>query len=205
MTHAAAPIEHLARRRLWLGLELRSPIAERVERNPASPAILTLIELARDPLTLNSLIPAKNYLFFEVFSLLICVGNCPKNDCSAAVSCCKIGLGSPEIAKFPVKFPVSRELAWRRVRSALRCQPASADVPGISLGASRKARYWRVFATSAACLQTPNLEKFGANLPKFSGYCREYSRFREIDARDRVSIATAWQGRQSANKRRRTL
>src|SRR5712664_2058438 len=110
MTYAAAPIEHLARRRLWLGLEFRSPIAERVERNPASLAILTLIELARDPLTLNSLIPAKNYLFFEVFSLLICVGNCPKNDCSAAVSCCKIGLGSPEIAKFPVKFPVAGNL-----------------------------------------------------------------------------------------------
>jgi hypothetical protein len=30
--------------------QLRSPIAERVERNPASLAILTLIELARDPL-----------------------------------------------------------------------------------------------------------------------------------------------------------
>jgi hypothetical protein len=40
MTYAAAPIEHLARRRLWLGLELRSPIAERVERNPASLAYL---------------------------------------------------------------------------------------------------------------------------------------------------------------------
>jgi hypothetical protein len=44
----AAPIEHLARRRLWLGLELRSPIAECVERNPASLAVLTSIELARD-------------------------------------------------------------------------------------------------------------------------------------------------------------
>jgi hypothetical protein len=49
MTYAAAPIEHLAYRRLWLGLELRLPIAERVERNPASLAILTLIEPARDP------------------------------------------------------------------------------------------------------------------------------------------------------------
>ena len=46
MTKAAAPI---ARRRLWLGLELRSPTAERVERNPASLAILTLIELAWYP------------------------------------------------------------------------------------------------------------------------------------------------------------
>jgi hypothetical protein len=34
MTKAAAPIEHLARQRLWLGLELLTPIAERLERNP---------------------------------------------------------------------------------------------------------------------------------------------------------------------------
>jgi hypothetical protein len=76
---------------------------------------------------LNSLIPAKNSLFFEIFSLLICVGNCAKSDCGAAVSCYEIGLGSPEIAKFPVKFPVSREFAWRRVRSALRRQPGSPE------------------------------------------------------------------------------
>jgi hypothetical protein len=44
MTYAAAPIKHLARRRLWLGLELPS-----LNWNPASLAILTLIELARDP------------------------------------------------------------------------------------------------------------------------------------------------------------
>src|ERR1700730_17685187 len=75
--------------------------------------------------SLKSLIPAKNSLFFEIFSLLTCVGNCAKSDCGTAVSCYEIGLGSPEIAKFPVKFPVSREFAWRRVRSALRRQPGS--------------------------------------------------------------------------------
>src|ERR1700676_1034400 len=41
MTQAAAPIEHLARRRLWLGLELRPPVAERLEGNPLSLAILS--------------------------------------------------------------------------------------------------------------------------------------------------------------------
>jgi hypothetical protein len=71
----------------------------------------------------NSLIPPKNFLIIEIFSLLICVGNCARSDCGAAVFCYEIGLGSPEIAKFPVKFPVSREFAWRRVRSALRRQP----------------------------------------------------------------------------------
>ena len=74
---------------------------------------------------LNSLIPAKNSLFFEIFSLLICVGNCAKSDCGAAVSCYEIGPGGPEIAKFPVKFPVNREFDSRRVRSALRRQPGS--------------------------------------------------------------------------------
>jgi hypothetical protein len=58
----------------------------------------------------NSLIPAKNSLFLEIFSLLVCVGNYARSDCGAAVSCNEIGLGSPEIAKFPVLFPVSREL-----------------------------------------------------------------------------------------------
>src|SRR5258706_1437578 len=46
---AAEPIEHLGGRRLWSGLELRTPIAERLERNPVSLAIFTLIELAFYP------------------------------------------------------------------------------------------------------------------------------------------------------------
>jgi hypothetical protein len=32
-------------------------------------------------------------------------------------------LWKPKNAIFPVKFPVSREIRWRRVRSALRRQP----------------------------------------------------------------------------------
>jgi hypothetical protein len=95
---------------------------------------------------LNSLIPAKNSLFFEIFSLLICVGNCAKSDCGAAVSCYEIGLGSPEIAKFPVKFPVSREFALRRVRSALQRQPASPATGDCSLENPINARQLRVFA-----------------------------------------------------------
>jgi hypothetical protein len=73
----------------------------------------------------NSLIPFKNSLFLKIFSLLICVGNFTRSRCGAAVSCYEIGPGSLEIAKFPVKFPVSREFARRRVRSALRRQGGS--------------------------------------------------------------------------------
>jgi hypothetical protein len=75
--------------------------------------------------TLNSLIPAKNSLFVEIFSLLICVGNCAKSDRGAAVSCSKTFSRCLKIAKFPVKFPDSREIEWRRARSALQRQPGS--------------------------------------------------------------------------------
>jgi hypothetical protein len=71
----------------------------------------------------NSLIQLTSSLFFEKFSLLICLGNCAKSHCSAVVSSYEIGSLSLKIVKFPVKFPVSREFAWRQVRSALRRQP----------------------------------------------------------------------------------
>ena len=74
---------------------------------------------------LNSLFLRNNSLILKIFSLLICVGNCSRSGCSAAVSWHVIVSLSPRIAKFPVKFPVSREFAWRRVRSALRRQPGS--------------------------------------------------------------------------------
>src|SRR4051795_12421935 len=73
----------------------------------------------------NSLLPHQNSLIFEMFSLLTRVGNSAKSPCSTG------GLPRPnrfwglKIAKFPVKFPVSREFAWRQVRSALRRQGGS--------------------------------------------------------------------------------
>jgi hypothetical protein len=97
----------------------------------------------------NSLLPLKNSLFFKIFSLLICVGNCAKSDCSATVSCYKIGLRSPEFAKFPVKFPDSREIARRRVRSALQPQPGSPASGRASPGNARMGRKCRRFARSA--------------------------------------------------------
>jgi hypothetical protein len=72
---------------------------------------------------INSLFLVLNSLFFKTLSLLIRVGNYSRSGCGMAVSCYEIGPGSPQIAKFPVKFPVSREFAWRLVRSALRRQP----------------------------------------------------------------------------------
>ena len=73
----------------------------------------------------NSLIQLISSLFLEKPSLLICSGNCARGHCSAAVSSHEIGSGSFKIAKFPVKFPVSREFTWRQVQSALPRQPTS--------------------------------------------------------------------------------
>src|ERR1700687_2234089 len=95
----------------------------------------------------NSLFLVLNSLFFKIFSLLNSVGNCSRSRCSTAVTCYEIGSLCPEIAKFPVKFPVSREFQWRRVRSALRRQPASPDlreaVPALSFWALRPR--WKSF------------------------------------------------------------
>ena len=59
----------------------------------------------------NTLLSRRNSLILEIFSLLICLGNCSGKCCSAAVSCSGIGWRSPEIAKFPVKFPDTREFS----------------------------------------------------------------------------------------------
>jgi len=51
---------------------------------------------------------------------------CEKS-CGTVISCFEIVSLGPEIAEFPVKFPVSREFPWRRVRSPLRRQGGSSS------------------------------------------------------------------------------
>src|ERR1700676_1856909 len=58
----------------------------------------------------HSLLPAKKSLFPEIFSLLVCVGNFTRSRCGTAVSRNEIRFRGTKIAKFPVNFPVSREL-----------------------------------------------------------------------------------------------
>jgi hypothetical protein len=89
---------------------------------------------------------AKISLLVELFSLLICIGNFAKRHCGAALSWSDIVGKALENAKLPVKFPDSREFIRRRVRSALRRQPAS---PAFGLkipDTCRKARQQRAFA-----------------------------------------------------------
>jgi hypothetical protein len=94
------------------------------------------------PCTRNSLILKESSLFPEIFSLLICVGNFAKSRCSAAISLSGLASQTLKIAK----FPVSKELARRRVRSALRRQPGSHCVGETSPVPSGKAHSWRAFA-----------------------------------------------------------
>jgi len=55
----------------------------------------------------HSLLPAKNSLFPEIFSLLIFAGNLPRSGCGTGVFRSEIASKSVEIAKFLVNFPVS--------------------------------------------------------------------------------------------------
>jgi hypothetical protein len=137
----------------------------------------------------------KNSLFVEIFSLLICVGNCAESDCGAAVPCYEIGPESPETAKFPVKFPVSRELAWRRapIRTA---SPANQSLNYRLLGSeSDKCPPIGAFCELAVGLYTPNLHNLGAKSSIVSGLHLKYSRFWETRAGDRARSALRGVGR----------
>jgi hypothetical protein len=49
MTYAATSVQKFRCRQLRLGFELRTPIAERLQRNPVNLAIFSLIEIAFYP------------------------------------------------------------------------------------------------------------------------------------------------------------
>jgi len=130
---------------------------------------------------LNSLFLRNNSLILKIFSLLICVGNCARSRCRRAVSCYGIPPQTPKIAIFPVKFPVSRELAWRLVRSALRRQPASGSTGDCYPAIPRSAGQLRLFVNSISV----SILDLSAKSPIVSGLHLKYSRFWETRARDR--------------------
>jgi hypothetical protein len=73
--------------------------------------------------TLNSLIPANDYpVLRNIFPVNLRRELCEKSLRRSGFLLRNRLLG-PEIAEFPVKFPVSREFAWRQARSTLRRQP----------------------------------------------------------------------------------
>jgi hypothetical protein len=109
--------------------------------------------------TENSLFLVDNSLFLKIFSLLSSVGNCTRSRCGTATSCSKKAALGSKIAKFPVKFPVSREFAWRRVRTALRRQPGSHSTQDSSARNPESARQMRPFAnlSSVSILQNSTI------------------------------------------------
>ena len=91
---------------------------------PSARPEVTHRTAALAPLPSFPVIP-KNFPVLANFSLFSCLGNCERNGCGTAVSR-RIGLSwGPKFAKFPVKFPVSREFGGRPARSALHRQPGS--------------------------------------------------------------------------------
>ena len=151
----------------------------------------TLTAMRSPTILRNTLLSRRNSLILEIFSLLICLGNCSGKCCSAAVSCSGISCRSPEIAKFPVKFPVSREFAWRRVRSALPRQPASLATGDLTLSNLRNARQWRAFANCGRSLDA----EFGQSRSEIADSLRrilEIFPFSGDRDRRRGSICTAW-------------
>ena len=99
-------------------------------------------------------------------------------------------LKDPKFAKFPVKFPVSREFPWRQVRSALRRQPGSPAREIIP-------RQWQKsppiagFCNSHAVSTLPIWANGNPKLPKVSGNSLNYSYFRQTAT---GSISTSWPG-----------
>ena len=101
-----------------------------------------------------------------------------EKSCGAAVFRFGFGSKGPKIAKFPVKFPVSREFVRRRVRSALPRQPAIRAF-GQAL---QEAREWAGspgFLRVRFRLRTPGSLILRRKLPKVSGLAGEYSCFAE--------------------------
>jgi hypothetical protein len=136
---------------------------------------------------LHSLLPCSGQKIpcsSKSFSLLIFTGNCSRSDSSTAVSRHGIRAWNPKNAKFPVKFPVSREFARRLERSALRRQPA---IPA-SVQAAQDTRDWAGnagFSPVRFRLQTPNSIISGRQLPKVSRWVRDIPVLRRLSAETR--------------------
>src|SRR5262245_20397381 len=73
-----------------------------------------------------SLLLRTNSLFFHKNSLFCCVGNFTASHWICPCPGPQIRCGTPNLTKFPVNFPVSREFGeWRPVRLGLRPPPRS--------------------------------------------------------------------------------
>jgi hypothetical protein len=90
-----------------------------------------------------------------------------------------------KIAKFPVKFPDSREFAWRRERLALRRQPASPKDGGGTPQRAEKPAVGGLLQFGAGSLNS-QFTKREANSAKVSGDYRKYSHFWETRAGDPI-------------------
>jgi hypothetical protein len=112
---------------------------------------------------------------------------CARSPCSTAVSCYQISSLSPEIATFRIKFPVSREFAWRRVRQ--HCVASQAFMRSARLPRSARMRWkFRLFAPPILS-PTPGSPTLTWKLPKASGLGRAM-----LSRRRPSASASSWSG-----------
>jgi hypothetical protein len=102
-------------------------------------------EISRQIADIQSATTDSNFRFFELFSLLIHAGNSWRNGRSAGLFRGQISFERPEITKFPVKFPDSREFLWRLIRSAPRRRPGQSRSRRWYPSRERKVRCWRAW------------------------------------------------------------
>jgi hypothetical protein len=151
---------------------------------------LAIVETSKP--RLNSLFSRNNSLILRIFSLLICVGNCARSRCRRAVSWYGIPPQTPEIAIFPVKFPVSREFALETGAISTASPARQSGIPRFCPQQCQKWPPMAGFCKLARGLQAPDLATCRAKSPIVSGGYLKYSRFSETATGDRVRSGTAW-------------
>jgi hypothetical protein len=114
------------------------------------------------------------------------VRNCSISGCSTAVSYAKTVSKCLRIAESSVKFPDSRKIARRPVRSARQPQPGSLGVGETSFPTGRKAHNGRAFAVWWTVSRLQSSRNARPICRKSPACYPEYSRFRKTSAGDRV-------------------
>jgi hypothetical protein len=130
--------------------------------------------------------PMGNWLFPELSSLKMRVGNCFKSGCTTGICGSGIVSASAKNWSFPVKFPICREFGRRQVRSALCPQPATSSAKDSENLMGKDPVICGVLARSRPVSQAPEASNFGENLPKVSSPNRRNSRSEETFSRDKL-------------------
>jgi hypothetical protein len=149
------------------------------------------------PVGLDLLLLLKKSLLHKKNSLLVRAGNCATSDCGTGLFILQPSHRAPKTANFPVIFPVRREFAWRRVRSALPFQPSSPAVGATGAQIRRKARQSRPFAIPWVVSTLPFWQTAGRIRQKSPATTPNFPVFGRLAAETEFDCATAWRRRRA--------